>query len=255
MYMHDIGYYYTESGGIELILTRGRARVYPWHMHVRHWTVGVVRAGSVQVVTEAQRLTLYGGQHFFIRPYEPHSLSVAPESELLVLCFDDIETFAADGSAFGRLFPHTPLLRAEERACIEAAAVAGKEWTPLPGSSHRGASRQGDTLPSRSVQAVARLIMEKPDEPLRIEHMSAYAGYSPWHFLRAFQQTTGMTPHAFQLLCRVRLVRAMLRADTAAADLAVSAGFSDQSHMHKVFKRHHGMTPGEFRRTSFRLEP
>jgi AraC-like DNA-binding protein len=63
-----------------------------------------------------------------------------------------------------------------------------------------------------------------------------------------------MTPHAFQLLCRLRLARSMLREDTAGATAAVSAGFADQSHMHKVFKRHHGMTPGEFKNSSFKLE-
>ena len=99
-----------------------------------------------------------------------------------------------------------------------------------------------------------RLMLAAPDEPLRIDQMAAHAGYSPWHFLRAFQKTTGMTPHAFQLLCRLRLSRSLLRADTAASIAAVSAGFADQSHMHKVFKRHHGMTPGEFKKASVRLE-
>ncbi|WP_083823316.1 MULTISPECIES: helix-turn-helix domain-containing protein [unclassified Desulfovibrio] len=48
--------------------------------------------------------------------------------------------------------------------------------------------------------------------------------------------------------------RALLRADTAAAEAAVSAGFTDQSHLHKLFRRQHGMTSEQFRRASLRLE-
>ena len=42
-----------------------------------------------------------------------------------------------------------------------------------------------------------------------------------------------------------------LGTDPATAEAAVSAGFADQSHLHKVFKFHHGLTPRQFLRASF----
>ena len=100
------------------------------------------------------------------------------------------------------------------------------------------------------VQAVAGTLMTRPGEPLSLGDMAALAGYSPWHFLRSFRKYTGMTPHAYQLACRVRFVRRLLRNKKAAVEAAVLAGFADQSHMHKVFIKHHGITPKQFLKQS-----
>ena len=242
--MSRIGYYYAESGDIELILAQGQARTYPWHMHVRHWTAGLVRHGTVHLATDTKARQLRAGRHFIIRPYEPHSLSIDPESALLVLCFDGSGTLPSDCA---------PFLRAHEKAWIDKVVAACKGHI-LPHGICPDPLAARDSLPVRSIREVLRLMLESPAEALGIEQMAAYAGYSRWHFLRAFRKVVGMTPHAFQLLCRLRLLRSMLRSDTASSAAAVSAGFTDQSHMHKVFKRHHGMTPGEFKKVSFKLE-
>ncbi len=251
---NEIRYYHTESGDTELVLTRGQARSYPWHVHMRHWTVGVVRSGSALLAVGSAARKLSAGHHFFIRPYEPHRLAVAPESSLIVFCFGAPEVFPAGGPP-APILPHgASFLSAEENALIQSALAACQEETardrgrpPSPG--------EDDTVISRSVRAVMSLIMESPDELLSVAKMADYAGYSRWHFLRAFQKVAGLTPHAFQLLCRLRLLRSLLRTETTTAALAVSAGFFDQSHMHRMFKHHHGLTPGEFRQASFRLEP
>ena len=242
--MSGIGYYYAESGGIELILAQGQARTYPWHMHMRHWTVGLVRHGSVYLATDTKARQLHAGQHFFIRPYEPHSLSVEPESSLLVLCFDGNGALPSDGA---------PFLRAHERSWIDRVVAACKGQT-LPHEICKNPPAACDSLLLRSIREILRRMLESPAEVFPIAQMASYAGYSQWHFLRAFRKVMRMTPHAFQLLCRLRLLRSILRSDTASSAAAVSAGFTDQSHMHKVFKRHHGMTPGEFKKVSFKLE-
>ena len=251
--MHGAAYYYTDSANIECIVTAGEARHYPWHMHTRHWTVGVVLSGSVEVTTGADTQHFCGGQYFFIRLYEPHSLRVALGSSLFVFCFDNLEAFSAYKDLLPALTRHVPLFRDQEkllagtfaRVCMEKVvpriAACNDSFTPSA------------SLVSRAIQAVILQMLNDPGRFSGVEHAAAYAGYSPWHFLRSFQKITGMTPHAFQLLCRLRLLRGLLRADTASAVAAVSAGFSDQSHMHKVFKRHHGMTPGQFKQASFRL--
>ncbi len=249
--MSEVGYYYTESSDIELIVTKGREHRYPWHIHTRHWIVGVVRHGAVLLATRTNIRRLNTGQHFFIRPYEPHSLAVEPESSLLTLCLDESGAFLTDGdSVSSRL---SSILQANEKALF-AEAVAACEKTMLSHEYCEYHPEAYDSLIVSSIREIMRLVMEKPDETLPIARMAAYAGYSQWHFLRAFRRITGMTPHAFQLVCRMRLLRSMLRSDTARATAAVSAGFADQSHMHKVFKLHHGMTPGEFKKASIKLE-
>jgi len=253
-FMNDTAYYYTDSAKIEFIFTRGQTRNYPWHVHTRHWTAGVVRSGIVTLTTDAGVRRLRGGQRFFIRPYEPHSLSLSPECSLLVLCVDSVGVLSTEHGALHEFLRHIPLFQDQVQPLAQSFALACAEnpFSDMPARRH---SREAsDALISRSVQAVMLLIKDDPNKFSSIEQMADHAGYSPWHFLRAFQKATGITPHAFKLLCRLRLLRDLLRSGTASATAAVSAGFSDQSHMHKVFKRHHGMTPKQFTQASFRLE-
>ncbi|MDL2210916.1 AraC family transcriptional regulator [Desulfovibrio sp. OttesenSCG-928-O18] len=101
------------------------------------------------------------------------------------------------------------------------------------------------------VAAVIARIMARPEEAFPLVAIARFTGYSQWHFIRLFRTATGLTPHAFQLACKIRLARRMLRNGSTAAEAAALSGFSDQSHMHKAFARHHGLTPLEFMRLSF----
>lgn len=254
LFMNGTAYYYTDSADIEFIFTKGQARNYPWHMHTRHCTFGMVLHGTVELTTDAGTQRLCGGQYFFICLYEPHSLRVDPESSLFVLCFDSVDTFSDDNGMLQEFSLHIPLLRDQEKLFAITLAQACRENSGSRMTARQNSLAQSDSLVSRSVQAVILQILGNPDKFSSVEQMAAFAGYSPWYFLRTFQKSTGMTPHAFQLLCRLRLLRDLLRTDMASAAAATFAGFSDQSHMHKVFKRHHGMTPGQFKQANFRLD-
>ena len=252
--MNGTAYYYSDSTAVEFIVTGGQARNYPWHMHTRHWTIGVVGSGTVTLTTKAYSRTLRDGQRFFVSPYEPHSLTIAAGSSLLVFCFGNRDALVtANRLLQERVFPAL-LSRGQEYPFVTSLALACTTDSFSGQKVFHSSPALPDSLVSRSVQAVILLMQEDPGKFANVEQMAAYAGYSRWHFLRAFQKSTGMTPHAFQLLCRLRLLRGLLRADTASAAAAASAGFSDQSHMHRVFKQHHGMTPGQFKQASFRLE-
>ncbi|WP_291303087.1 helix-turn-helix domain-containing protein [Desulfovibrio sp. MES5] len=251
--MNGITYYYTDSANIELVLTSGEPRSYPWHMHTQHWTVGFVTSGAITVATEAGPKKLSSGEQFFIQPYEPHSLVVAPESSLVVFCVENRSAFSSRDEILQEVVCRSPCLQGQGGSLMQQLDTC-LERVSSAENNHINLLDKCDSLLYRSVQAVVSIVLEYPDKFVSIRQMAEYAGYSQWHFLRAFQKFTSMTPHAFQLLCRLRLLRSMLRADTESAAAAASAGFTDQSHMHKVFKHHHGMTPGQFKQASFRLK-
>jgi AraC family transcriptional regulator len=88
-------------------------------------------------------------------------------------------------------------------------------------------------------------------ESVRIEDVAAAAGLSPFHFARLFRSTTGITPHRYLMLARVERAKAMLlQCDRTMTEIATEAGFSDQSHMSKVFRRLMGCSPTRFRAAS-----
>jgi AraC family transcriptional regulator len=73
-------------------------------------------------------------------------------------------------------------------------------------------------------------------------------GLSQWHFSRQFRKTTGQSPYQFLLRSRVDRARRLLEHGCGISEAAATTGFTDQSHMHRHFKRILGTTPGRLRR-------
>ena len=57
-----------------------------------------------------------------------------------------------------------------------------------------------------------------------------------------------MTPHAWQIQCRLVRARQLIDGGHPLVDAAAVAGFCDQSHLTNRFRRAYGITPGEYRR-------
>jgi two-component system response regulator YesN len=75
-------------------------------------------------------------------------------------------------------------------------------------------------------------------------------GVSPSHFSRLLHRQTGRT--FTDLLGQMRIQKAaqlLARTDTPLSQVALASGFSDQSYFTKVFRRHLGQTPGQYRRS------
>lgn len=79
--------------------------------------------------------------------------------------------------------------------------------------------------------------------------IAAACGLSAAHFARAFKASTGLTPHGWLQACRLDRARALLDGRPARISCVASeSGFSDQSHMSRVFKRAMGMSPSAYAR-------
>jgi AraC-like DNA-binding protein len=79
---------------------------------------------------------------------------------------------------------------------------------------------------------------------IHTEDLSAVARRSPAHFARSFKHSFGESPHAYVM--RRRLEKAchlMITSSESLSQIALSVGFSDQSHMSKRFKRAIGESP------------
>lgn len=89
-------------------------------------------------------------------------------------------------------------------------------------------------------------------EEVSLSDLGALVGLSPLYLARSFRKAIGVPPHAYQILKRIEAASALLRQGGAPADVALSCGFADQSHMTRQFRRAHGVTPGAFRRALVR---
>jgi AraC family transcriptional regulator len=81
-------------------------------------------------------------------------------------------------------------------------------------------------------------------QDLNLDVLAAIAQLSPYHFLRLFKQSMGVTPHQYILQCRVNQAKYLLQhSKLSIVEIAARTGFCDQSHFTRYFKRMIGATP------------
>jgi AraC family transcriptional regulator len=109
--------------------------------------------------------------------------------------------------------------------------------------------RRNGTLPRAKLRSVVEYIEEHLDSGPTLEQMAAIAQLSPNYFAWQFKRATGLPPHQYVLDRRVERAKQNLQteSDFSLAEIAASAGFSDQSQFSRHFKRLIGVTPGQFR--------
>jgi AraC family transcriptional regulator len=109
--------------------------------------------------------------------------------------------------------------------------------------------RRNGVLPRRKLTTVVDYIMANLDGSPRLEQMAALVHLSADHFVRQFKAATGLPPHQFLIRRRVERAQQLLcgREEVSLAEVAIRAGFSDQSQLCFHFKRIVGVTPGQFR--------
>jgi AraC family transcriptional regulator len=84
---------------------------------------------------------------------------------------------------------------------------------------------------------------------IHLRDLSAVVHRSPAHFARKFKSAFGEPPHAY--VVRRRLEKAchlMMTGRTSLCEIALSAGFSDQAHLSRLFRRAFGQSPASWRR-------
>lgn len=84
--------------------------------------------------------------------------------------------------------------------------------------------------------------------PLSVIQLAQEAEVHPVHFSRTFRRTFGCGPAEYRACVRThRACELLTTTALALADIAVRLGFTDQSHMTRVFKRRLGVAPGTYR--------
>jgi AraC-like DNA-binding protein len=126
------------------------------------------------------------------------------------------------------------------RLLVRHSAAGGQAAKPGPGnqagSELHTAARIRELLNDRYTAA-----------DLTADNLAAAAGCSRFAAYRAFHQVYGLAPSDYQRQLRVRAARRLLARNVAPAAAAAAAGFADQAHLTRWFRRYYGVTPGAYR--------
>lgn len=106
----------------------------------------------------------------------------------------------------------------------------------------------GDGAPEHVLRRVCTLIADRLGEELPLDLLAREAGLSERSLSRAFNRRFGMSVHQFILSQRIMKAKELLGStDLPIAEVALETGFSSQSHLAAMFRKHIGVTPGAFR--------
>ncbi|WGD53102.1 AraC family transcriptional regulator [Bradyrhizobium sp. CB1650] len=84
---------------------------------------------------------------------------------------------------------------------------------------------------------------------ITLEQIAAEFELSVSHFARAFRASTGLPPHQWLLRQCVKAAKQLMTVrELPLAEIAISAGFANQSHFTRVFSSLVGASPGAWRR-------
>ena len=160
--------------------------------------------------------------------------AVPPLSELVVL--GELAQAAADGSS--------------DIGLDEIGQVLASRFVGVV-SSHKRKSGPDDARDRRRAVETALWIDANSHRRINLDDAAAQAGISPFHFLRLFSRTLGVTPHQYLVRSRLRhAARRLADDDSPVTDIAYDVGFEDLSNFVRTFGRAAGASPLKFRQAS-----
>ena len=191
---------------------------------------------------------------------------VMPEDRLL----DDPETPDSELTFLERVYAHGEIVTPHLMALRGALAQGPPENTWLEEKvrgllvrllhAHREVCREVNQVPAvrqatrvevyKRVHLAKEYLHARLAEPLTLAQIAGVAMLSPHHFLRAFKQVFGVTPHAY--LTQKRLERAqglLMQTLHPISRICFEVGFESLGSFSTLFRRHVGMSPRAFRQT------
>ena len=244
-------------GIVEVFHAHFTDHVYPMHAH-DSWTLLIVDDGAVRYDLDRHEHGALGGEVTLLPPDVPHNgRSLSPNGfrkRVLYLRRDALGDNLI-GSAVDS--PTLPDRRLRERI-HQLHRTLDRVGDELEAESRlalvcdhlRGCLSPADVAAARPDRSAARLLRDLLDSRivlgLSMEEAAGLLHFHPTHLIRSFTREFGISPHQYLTSRRVDLARGLLLGGWSASEVALAAGFYDQSHFARHFRRVVGVNPGAF---------
>ncbi|MEE1761938.1 MULTISPECIES: AraC family transcriptional regulator [unclassified Streptomyces] len=260
-------------GIVEVFHAHYTEYAYPMHVH-DVWTLLIVDDGAVRYELDRHEHGTPGDTVSLLPPFVPHNgepvtdagfrkrvLYLDPASSASVLD-ESLIGAAVDGPDL-----RDPLLRRRVAELHTALARPGDELEAesrlaLVGERLRGHLGRGPGRNPRRPAADSRLrgsggrtvahrlrelLDERVADGITLEEAAGTVQAHPAHLVRAFGAAFGIAPHQYLMSRRVERARRLLLEGMRPSEAAAVAGFYDQAHLTRHFRRWVGVTPGRYR--------
>lgn len=253
------------SNGLDILNARFSDQHFSKHSH-GEYVVGIIRSGLHKVWCRGEWWHVEAGTIATLSPDEPHhggngnehgwaqTMFYIPESTMhdLLGKSDDPEgtvfhfdiPFHRDQAAFDLLTRATDNLGPDsdqllrEQCLIEALRDVSRKFARRVQKTTRETGL--------GVRQARDFIHCNLDQKLNLTDLSLVAELSKNELLEQFKYEFGLSPYQYVCNQRVVFARELIKRGVSPIDAATDAGFVDQSHMSRHFRRILGITPGQY---------
>ena len=260
-----------DLGDIELLHARYLSYSFAKHTH-QGAALGVIEAGAESFFYRGAVHTATVGQVVVFNPNEAHTGEAAStqgwrfrmfylDADLMRKAVEDMSGKPADIPFFQAPIidhPDTAAMLRNLHISLEDGAFQLERESKFLWTLAEFAKRHADAPTKERVigdeRSVVRHVREYLEahstENVSLDSIVALSGLSAYHLIRVFRKEVGLPPHAYLEQVRINRARELLRAGFGITDVALTTGFTDQSHFSKHFKKMTGVTPGQYRKTA-----
>jgi AraC-like DNA-binding protein len=257
--------------GVDLLRARFVTHRYSRHAH-ETYTLGLIEAGLEEFEYGGTLHRAGPGAVALLNPEVVHTGQAgSPAGWAYRVLYPEVNVVAGVAAELGwtrgvPYFPDTVVYDERSGGLLRAAHVAAERGDRLASSTllrtalarlltaHARPMPRSDPPPAAcrlapaAVATTRDLLAVRLADPPSLDDLAVAAGMSPFALLRAFRGETGLPPHAYLNQLRVRHARRLLDGGLAPAIVAAEAGFADQAHLTRHFKRVVGVPPGAYQR-------
>jgi AraC-like DNA-binding protein len=271
--MEWVRYWRADGLAVEAMHAHLTSHVYHRHSH-ESYSFGVTETGAQAFSCRNGRHVSGAGMVMAFNPDDPHDGHAATEDGFtywmvhvwpsafegrpLPLFREPVVDDPALAQAVRRLCavlagPADSLRRYERLSAATRllAARAGGGWAGAPAGTDAGSPASGGASAAARMRTLLhdRAAGDVTAGDVTAEDLADVAGCSRFAAYRAFVAAYGLAPSDYQRQLRLRTARRLLAAGLPPARAAADAGFADQAHLTRWFRRYYGVTPGAYQRS------
>jgi AraC-like DNA-binding protein len=244
------------AAGIERLEAYFRGQAFSPHRHDTY-AIGITLAGVQSFRYRGERRLCLPGQGHILHPDETHDGGAGTDAGFGYR-ITYVDPSLVQDALGGRFLPFVaePVIEGSHLPAelVSALLDIDEEIDELGGAeiavsiadmlaTRSGGQRTGGSLDVAALSRVRELIAAEPARPHALAELERVSGLDRWTLARQFRAAFGTSPVRFRTMRRLDQVRRLLRGGVCAAEASIAAGFADQSHMSRHFKRAYGVTP------------
>ncbi|MBQ9503182.1 MAG: AraC family transcriptional regulator [Lentisphaeria bacterium] len=232
------------------------------HIVRQDWIVQFQLSGKARIITRDEKILMEPGCLLISPPGVPYTYKVPPTNDMTkyYLIF---RTSPLLEMLLGReIRRHGMKIRFQQPSAVRALLEEIGTLFEKQGSSSQ------EQLSIRLYELVCRIrsavrmtspeggffrkleksVNDLMNQQITLERLSASFGVGKFTLIREFKKHTGMPPVAYMIRIRRKYARQLLlMSDMTVAEIAACCGYSSASFFISDFRKHCGITPGQFR--------